>query len=85
MTDEELKQLLTTSRDALAESDFSQGDLTGHLNALLETTGQKPAVVFSLIRIATTHAPASPGLADTLTLLGKGRSLERIDETLKNL
>jgi len=81
----ELKQLLETSRSALAESDFSLDDLTRRLNTLLETTGQKPAVVFSLIRIAITHAPASPGLADTLALLGKNRSLERIDETLEKL
>jgi len=52
---------------------------------LLETTGQKPAVLFSLIRIATTQAPASPGLADTLHVLGKEISLRRIDAMLPYL
>lgn len=81
----ELKQLLQHGRDALEKSDFSLNDLTARLNALLETTGQKPAVLFSLIRIATTEAPASPGLADTLAVLGKDTSLRRIDAMLSSL
>jgi len=81
----ELKQLLETSRSTLSESDFSPGDLTTRLNDLLETTGQKPAVLFSLIRIAVTQAPASPGLADTLSLLGKDRSMRRIDQLLAEI
>lgn len=81
----ELKSLLQQARDSLAESDFSEHDLTERLNRLLETTGQKPAVLFSLVRIATTQAPASPGLAESLTLLGKERSLQRIDRQLEHL
>ena len=78
----ELKTLLEQSRAALEASDFSVDDLTKRLNDLLGTTGQKPAVLFSLIRIATTQAPASPGLADTLAVLGKDRSLARINTQL---
>ncbi len=74
----ELAGWLQTSRDSLAGSDFSSPDLTDRLNALLETTGQKPGVLFSLIRIATTQSPASPALADTMALLGKDRCLARI-------
>lgn len=81
----ELKQLLETSREALADSDFNVSDLTERLNRLLESTGQKPGVLFSLIRVATTQAPASPGLADTLNVLGKERSLRRIDAQLASL
>jgi glutamyl-tRNA synthetase len=75
----ELKELLTTARTAIEPSDFSVGDLTDKLNQLLETTGQKPGILFSLIRIATTQAPASPGLADSLAVLGKETVLRRID------
>lgn len=78
----ELKELLQKGREVLAGSDFSVDDLTARLNELLETTGQKPAVLFSLIRIATTQAPSSPGLAETLNVLGKERSLARIDTQL---
>jgi glutamyl-tRNA synthetase len=81
----ELKNLLEQSRAVIEQSDFSAADLTDKLNELLETTGQKPGVLFSLIRIATTQAPASPGLAETLALLGKETSLRRIDQQLENL
>jgi glutamyl-tRNA synthetase len=79
----ELKTLLTAAREELAGSDFTLDDLTNRLNGLLERTQTKPAVLFSLIRIATTQAPASPGLADTLSVLGKETSLRRIDATLQ--
>lgn len=82
---EDIKKLLEASLEALQASDFSQDDLTNVLNMLLEKTGQKPAVLFSLIRIATTEAPNSPGLADTLNVLGKERSLKRLKLHLNSL
>ncbi len=82
---EELKNLLEKAKTILEESDFSLADLTGRLNTLLETTGQKPAVLFSLIRVATTQASASPGLADTLAVLGKETSLRRLQHQLDNI
>ena len=81
----EVRGLLEQAREALTASDFSVADLTERLNGLLEQTGQKPAVLFSLIRIATTQAPASPGLADTLAVLGKERSLNRLAQQLDTL
>lgn len=81
----ELVQLLEQVRGSLVESDFSVDDLTERLNQLLEASGQKPAVLFSLVRVATTWAPFSPALADTLHVLGRERSLSRIDQTLKAL
>lgn len=81
----ELKVLLTKSRAELEQSDFTLGDLTKRLNSLLEQTGQKPAVLFSLIRIATTQAPASPSLAETLEVLGRDVTLRRIDAMLDSL
>lgn len=78
LTTEKMQNLLTASVTSLEQSDFSTTDLTIRLNQLLETTGQKPAILFSLIRVATTGAPASPGLAETLATLGKTVSLRRI-------
>jgi glutamyl-tRNA synthetase len=74
----QLKELLEKSQAALEQSDFSVEDLTDRLNQLLEELDQKPGVLFGLIRIATTWTPASPGLADTLSLLGKDKSLSRL-------
>ena len=81
----ELKSLLEQGRAAIEASDCSVDDLTAKLNQLLETTGQKPGVLFSLIRIATTQAPASPGLAETISLLGKETALRRVDAMLQKL
>jgi glutamyl-tRNA synthetase len=81
----ELKELLQQARESLKESDFEVADLQSKLNQLLETTGQKPGILFSLIRIATTQAPASPGLAETLAVLGKEISLRRLDTQIAQL
>jgi len=81
----ELKKLLEQARESLTASDFSAEDLVGRLNQLLETTGQKPGVLFSLVRIATTEAPFSPSLAETLAVLGKETALRRIDQLLAAL
>jgi glutamyl/glutaminyl-tRNA synthetase len=81
----ELKQLLVQVRASLEQSDFSAEDLTKRLNDLLVQTNQKPVVLFSLTRIATTQAPFSPELAPTLAVLGKEVSMRRIDQQLANL
>ena len=49
------------------------------LNDLLSKTGQKPAELFSLIRIALSFAPFSPALNLTLEVLGKKISLARLN------
>lgn len=82
---DELHSLLQAARDRLANNAFAAQDLVNTLNQLLIDTGQKPAVLFSLIRIAVTQSPASPGLAETLAVLGKDRSLKRLDEQLAAL
>jgi glutamyl-tRNA synthetase len=81
----ELKTLLEQAKEQISESDFSVENLTERLNKLLETTGQKPGVLFSLIRVATTQAPASPSLADTLHVLSPEIALRRIDATIASL
>lgn len=82
---EKQKELLELSLERLSESDFSQKSLTDGLNSLLQETGQRPAVLFSLVRIATTWAPASPGLAETLAVIGKEKSLKRLKESVRAL
>jgi glutamyl-tRNA synthetase len=85
LNNDELKTLLQAAQTSLTESDFTLQDLTNRLNSLLTISHTKPVVLFSLIRIATTQAPFSPGLADTLAVLGKDRSLQRINSTLNAL
>ncbi|HEX4662308.1 MAG TPA: glutamate--tRNA ligase [Candidatus Saccharimonadales bacterium] len=82
LTEAEQKQLVQAAHDALAGSDFSVQDLTEKLNTLLETTGQKPGTLFSLIRIVTTWAPFSPGLAETMNVIGRDKTLARLQKFL---
>ena len=75
----EQRELLQIARSALAELDAWTPELIQQcLNSLLEKTGQKPGVLFSLIRIASTWAPFSPQLNETLALLGKETTLARL-------
>ena len=72
-----------TAHDKLAElADWNPETIQETLNQLLEITGQKPGVLFSLIRIVTTWAPFSPQLNDTLALFGKDKTLSRIASQL---
>lgn len=81
----EIANLLQTSYDEFNKiDDWSFDNIQNALNNLLEITGKKPAELFSLIRIATTESPASPGLADTLELLAKPLSLARIQSHIKS-
>jgi len=83
LTDEQRRELLATAHAALAQQHaWTPSAIQDTLNQLLETTGHKPGVLFSLIRIATTWAPFSPQLNDTLALLGKERTLARIEQYL---
>lgn len=81
----EISALLSKAVQSLTNSNFEVTDLQERLNKLLEETGQKPGILFSLIRIATTQSPASPALAETLHVLGKERSLSRIQMQLEAL
>lgn len=82
LSPDEQKQLIQAAHDTLANSDFSVDNLIDRLNKLLETTGQKPAVLFGLIRVVTTWAPFSPGLAETMNVLGKDKTLARLNKFL---
>jgi len=74
----EVKSLLEKAVTAFSDAEFSPDSLQEALNQLLETTGQKPGTLFSLIRIAVSWAPFSPALNDTLTALGKDAVLQRL-------
>ena len=81
----ELKKWLEMTKVSLEESDFTAADLQNRLNGLLDMTGQKPGVLFSLIRIATTQSPASPPLAESMDVLGRETTLRRISQQLEAL
>ena len=75
---EEVNQLLTAGHDALSTTEWNPEAIQESLNKLLESTRQKPGILFSLIRIVTTWAPFSPELSHTLHLLGQDKVLTRL-------
>lgn len=83
LTPAEIVDILRTSRDALVQSDWTAEAIQETLNQLLEQTGQKPGTLFSLVRIATTWAPFSPQLNDTLRLLGQETTLARLQRAIE--
>ena len=85
LTNDDIRNLLLEARTQLENSDYTSEALQDSLNHLLEKTGQKPGILFSLIRLAVSWAPFSPALPDTLATLGKATSLRRLDAALAAL
>ncbi|HMS92974.1 MAG TPA: glutamate--tRNA ligase [Candidatus Saccharibacteria bacterium] len=80
---QDLIELLKTTKTALqADTDFSEESIQETLNTLLEQTDEKPGVLFSIIRLSVSWAPFSPALNETLTLIGKEKTLRRIDQAI---
>lgn len=82
---EEISNLLQQSLDALESTPWNAGAIQETLNSVLELTSQKPGILFSLIRIATTWAPFSPQLNDTLELLSKSTTISRLNRAISEL
>jgi glutamyl-tRNA synthetase len=86
LTDNERQQLLNQAYNDLSYiTDWTSDNIQSTLNQLLAKTGQKPGILFSLIRIATTWAPFSPQLNDTLALIGKQKTLDRLKNAIDML
>jgi glutamyl-tRNA synthetase len=84
LTKEEQQDILSVARQEIAKiADWTPESIQNCLNGLLETTGQKPGILFSLVRIVTTWAQFSPQLNDTLALIGQEKTLQRIDNYLQ--
>lgn len=78
---EQVTLLQATIKD-LSSSNFDSDSIQATLNHLLETTGQKPGILFSLIRLAVSWAPFSPALNDTLATLGQRATLDRLRQAV---
>lgn len=85
LSDEEIKSFLEKTHQELQDSDFSKADIETRLNNLLEQLQTKPGILFSIIRISISGSPASPQLFDTLSVIGKTKTLDRIQKTIDSL
>jgi glutamyl-tRNA synthetase len=72
-------RILTAAADALeAAEPWEAGTLETVLKQLCEDLGEKPRAVYAPIRVAVTGSKVSPGLYESLELLGRDVSLERL-------
>lgn len=67
----------------LETSDYTDEAIQNTLNHILEESGHKPNVTFSIIRFALTWAPFSPNLNQMIVLLGKTTTINRIKKAIK--
>ncbi len=80
LSESEIESLLKETIAALTNlPSWNADSLQEVLNKLLENTGKKPAELFSLIRIAISFAPFSPALNLTVEVLGRERTLARLN------
>jgi glutamyl-tRNA synthetase len=83
----EALERLTAAREALAAvpEPWTDEALEAALQRVLEDTGAKPRLLYQPIRVALAGGTVSPGIFETLRLLGKGESLSRIDAVLNRM
>jgi glutamyl-tRNA synthetase len=75
---DELKTLLREAVKKLEQVEWNERTIQGALNELLVETNSKPMILFSVIRFALTWAPFSPGLPETMRLLGQDETIARL-------
>lgn len=80
LSSKERRELLQATTEACKASDFSEADLEAKLRPLAETLGVKPGTLFGLIRAAVTGSHIAPGLFETMHVLGKERTLRRLEK-----
>jgi glutamyl-tRNA synthetase len=83
----EALERLTKARDALetVEDPWTEEALETALQVVLEQTGAKPRLLYQPIRVALAGGTVSPGIFETLRLLGRADSLSRIDAVLNRM
>jgi glutamyl-tRNA synthetase len=72
-------RVLEAAAETLAELEpFDAGTIEGALRQLAERLELKPREAFQPIRVAVTGSKVSPGLFESIELLGRDRSLDRL-------
>ncbi len=79
------RRALERAREVLAQTEFTRDTLDQALRSAAKEMGLKPGQMFTPIRVAVTGRTAAPPLFETLVVLGKERTLERIEKALAHL
>jgi glutamyl-tRNA synthetase len=71
------------ARQALAAAEpFTLSEVEKALRGVVERMGAKPGQVFQPVRVAIAGGTVSPGIFESVALLGREKTLERIDRAL---
>ncbi|HTZ87909.1 MAG TPA: glutamate--tRNA ligase [Solirubrobacteraceae bacterium] len=82
--DEQGRTTLARAREVLAAlPSFEEGSIAPALEALVEQMALKPREVYQPLRVALTGGTISPGIFESLALLGREETLRRIDAALR--
>jgi glutamyl-tRNA synthetase len=76
----ESREALADARDALAErpEPWTAATVEETLRAVVERTERKPKQIFQPLRVALTGTTVSPGIFETVALLGRDETLARV-------
>jgi glutamyl-tRNA synthetase len=82
--DEHGREVLAQTRTALAEAEsFDEAGVERALGAVQERLGCKPREIYQPLRVAIAGTAISPGIFESVALLGREETLGRIDEALE--
>jgi glutamyl-tRNA synthetase len=77
------RETLAEARDALAGLEpFTVDSIEGALREIVDRRGLKPGQVFQPVRVAIAGTTVSPGIFESVALLGRERTVELIDQAL---
>ncbi len=77
-------ELLSEAREALAAAEpFTVETVEAALREIVERRGIKPGKVFQPVRVAIAGTTVSPGIFESVALLGREETLARIDAALQ--
>jgi glutamyl-tRNA synthetase len=77
------RERLRAARDAIAAAEpWSTEAVERELRALVERAGVKPREIYQPIRVAIAGTTVSPGIFESVALLGREETLRRIDAAL---
>jgi glutamyl-tRNA synthetase len=80
---EQGRATLAQARSALESlGEFTQGEVAQALEALVQREGLKPREVYQPLRVALCGSTVSPGIFESVALLGRAETLSRIDAAL---
>ncbi|MFW6138813.1 MAG: glutamate--tRNA ligase [Spirochaetota bacterium] len=81
---EKAVEIFSQAKSRLGDTDpFTEKNLEKVLRKLVDDMGCKAGQVFMPLRVALTGTRVSPGLFETMRVLGKNRVLERLEEALE--